>query len=72
MLKARSSMAATIAPNIIRNTEAHTERDGLVRRMKYSPEHQHVVKKKGKKEEPIIVINMENLLRTVIIGRLST
>ena len=41
MLKARSSMAATMAPNIIRNTEAHTDREGLVLRMKYSPEYEY-------------------------------
>ena len=41
MLKARSSRAATMAPNIIRKTEAQTEREGLVWRMKYSPEYEY-------------------------------
>ena len=75
MLKARSSIAATMAPNIIRNTEAHTEREGLVWRIKYSPKRSHFVFNNNQIEEPIIPINVikiENLLSTVIIGRLST
>ena len=71
MLKARSSMAATMAPNIIRNTEAQTETDGLVCRIKYSPKHKHYHVLNKQMIKPINVINMENLLRTVIIGRLS-
>ena len=32
-------MAATMVPNIIRNTEAQTDKEGLDWRMKYSPKN---------------------------------